>query len=382
MKLLEKILVPVDLLHSQQPQVDLAAELAQKFSSELTLLQVLPPEAETGSLQNLLSGFVDKEFGKITGDLREKGIRFSQVVRYGDVFDQVREVAEKENSNLILIETQFQKDRKKYTIDIVIEKLIRKTDKPVWVLKESSGVLPRQILCPVDFSDASRRALKNALKISRIFDAELHVLNVFEPMLESFAFRLNVDYQEENQRLEVENQVRFMNFLEKEDFTDVNFKTQMLKGTPHQKIIEYAESNLIDLIFIGATGKSFLQRVLIGSVTEMIIQRLPCSIVINKTENLLKLVIDSDITDLEKHFNLAKKLEKAGYYQEAIEQYKLCLRVNDLHIPALNELSALCHKTGDKEMAAFYKQKMTEILRRLWDKKIELEIRKRYKIKD
>ena len=127
---------------------------------------------------------------------------------------------------------------------------------------------------------------------------------------------------------------------------------------------------------MGATGKNFLERLLLGSVTELVIREMPSSMVITKSENILNLKIDADISGIEKHFTNAGKLIEAGYYEEAIEQLNICLKINDLYVPAINVLAELYAKIGQDELAETYHHKADDILRRLWDKKIELEIRK------
>ena len=109
---------------------------------------------------------------------------------------------------------------------------------------------------------------------------------------------------------------------------------------------------------------------------ESFICEMPGSKVITKAESILNLKIDSDISEIEKLVANAKRLEETGYYEEAIHQLKLSVQKNDLHIPALNALSRLYEKTGEALMAETYKKKVDSILRRLWDKKIEFEIRK------
>jgi two-component SAPR family response regulator len=69
-------------------------------------------------------------------------------------------------------------------------------------------------------------------------------------------------------------------------------------------------------------------------------------------------------------------LEDSGYYEEAIHQLKLSIQKNDLHIPSLNALARIYDKIGDATNSEIYRQKIDAILRRLWDKKIEFEIRK------
>ncbi len=260
------------------------------------------------------------------------------------------------------------------------EKLIRKSQKPVWVVKEGGKALPEKILCSVDYSDASIRALNNAIKIARTFRTKLFVINVFEPMENSYSLRYEFDYQQENKKNESENAKRFNEFLNKFNFTDIDYQTHIFSGKPDKEIVRFADQNQVDLLFMGATGKTFLQRILLGSVTEKVIRKLPCPMVITKSENILNLKIDADISEIEKHLANAQKLEETGYYKEAIEQLKICLQINDLHLPALSALAKLYEKIGENELAEIYNKKIDEILKRLWNKKIELEIRKSLKL--
>lgn len=381
MKLLEKVLVPLDLKSNFEKQMLTAEKIARSFNSEIILFHVLPPEAEMEPVKPLLSEYVDSQFKKIGSRLEEKEIKYRAVLRYGNTFDRIMSYAQDNNVNLILISDGTDKQDSDYSVSVVAEKLIRKSEKPVWLIKNDSKAIPEKILCPVDFSDASARALTNAIKIARTFNSELYIINVFEPLQESFSVRLNINYQEENARLQKENKKQFDDFIEKFNPSGISYKIEYLKGKPHEAIIEFSQSNNIDLIFMGATGKSVLQRVLLGSVTEKVVRKLPCSMVTTKSENILNLKIESDISTLEKHFSQAMKLKKTGFYDEAIEQLNICLRVNDLHIPAINELIKIYELTGDKDSAESYRQKLDEILERLWDSKIQLEIRKTYKLK-
>jgi len=381
MKLLEKILVPLDFNSDYNKQVEIAGNIASNFNSEVLLLYVLPPEAEVSSVKSILSEFLDKELNTIGAIFKKKGISYRKLIRYGNVFDRILAVAQDNDVNLIIACDGCPAEKGRYNISIVAEKLIRKSQKPVWLIKEGSSNIPERILCPVDFSDASARALNNATKIARTFSAELFIINVFEPMQENFSNRLRIDYEKENSRLEKENKKQFDKFLTSFNLAGVNHTIESARGNPPNAIVEYAGEKKIDLLFMGATGKSALQRLLLGSVTEKVVRELPCSIVTMKSENMLNIRIDSDIESIEKHYSQAMKLKETGFYEEAIKQLKISLQVNDLHIPSLNELIILYELTGQEKLAESYRQKVDKILERLWDSKIQLELRKAYKLK-
>lgn len=380
MKLLEKILVPIDFESNYQGQVDMAVKLATNFNSEIILLNVLPSEAEIESIKDIILKSVKNELERIINGIGNKDSKAIFKIVYGNTFEQVLTFSEVENVNLILMADENNGSAKNQNLGILTEKLLRKSQKPVWIFKYDGSTELKNILCPVDFSDASKRALNNAIKISRTFKSSLKVVNVFKPLQNNFSPRLNIDYNEENRKLKKINQEKFEDFLKEFNFTDVDYTHELITGEPYKKIIQYVKDKNIDLIFIGTTGKSMISRVMLGSVTEMVARELPSSIVATKSENIINLKIDSEISDIEKHFNQAIKLNETGYFTEAIEQLKACLNINDMHIPSLTELIKLYEKTGETDLAKSYKDRLDEILKRLWDKKIEYEIRKYYKM--
>ena len=380
MKLLEKILVPVELNKPAEEQLEAAMHLAKKFHSRIILLHVLPEQAKLKAINPLIVQYSEKELDKIVEKFSQSDLSAERRIQYGNAFDQILTVSESEDVNLILMASQHDQGDGAFPVDILSEKLVRKSQKPVWLIQPGRKVVPEEIICPVDFSGASERALNNALKIARAFHSRLTILHVFEPLQERFSVRLNIDYAEENRKLEADTKKQLDRFVEKLNFTGVDYSIILLKGKPYEKIIEHARKHQPDLIFMGATGKSLLQRVLLGSVTESVIRELPSSIVITKSQNILNLKIDADISNLEKHLNQAKKLEELGYDMEAVEQLKTGLQINDLHIPTLSALIKLYDKLGEKDLSENYTRKLDEILRRLWDKKIELEIRKSYNL--
>ena len=376
MKLVDKILVNVDLENISDNQLDVAEKIASKFNSRIILLCVLPKEAKLDSLKSYIKSFADDQLNRIVSRFSYSDERIEKRIEYGNAFGIIISLSELENVNLIINSNVESDPNTQNRIDVLSEKLVRKSGKPVMIVKPGANPIPEKILCPVDFSQSSERALNNAIKVARVFKSKLFIINVFEPLSENFSRRLNIDTKEENDKLEAENRKQYDDFLSKFNFIDVDYKVSSLSGNPNELISEFASLNSIDLIFIGAAGKNYVQRILLGSVTEKVLRNLPASMIIMKAENLLDLKIESDISSIEKHLDHAAKLEEAGYYHESIEQLKTCLLINDLHLPVLNRLSELYTKLGEKEQSEYYRNKFNEILRRLWDKQIEYEIRK------
>jgi nucleotide-binding universal stress UspA family protein len=59
---------------------------------------------------------------------------------------------------------------------------------------------------------------------------------------------------------------------------EVQLETAVVYGDPAQELIHFAEKEEIDVIVIGSTGKGFLKRKLLGSVSHKVVRDAKCSV--------------------------------------------------------------------------------------------------------
>jgi len=75
--------------------------------------------------------------------------------------------------------------------------------------------------------------------------------------------------------------------MEKEfsDFSkyDVEFKPLLIEGDPASKIVQIAEEEKVDILVMG-TGKSKIDKHLLGSVSEKVVHSSPCTILLVRIE--------------------------------------------------------------------------------------------------
>ena len=125
-----------------------------------------------------------------------------------------------------------------------------------------------RILLPTDGSDASSRAVEQAVGLARETSADLHVLFVLE----------DIPYAPEMMDDAVEGQLREIGeaaieeIEERAEAAGVDLVTEMREGVPHETILEYAEEADVDAIVMGTHGRSGLDRYLLGSVTERVVR--------------------------------------------------------------------------------------------------------------
>lgn len=62
----------------------------------------------------------------------------------------------------------------------------------------------------------------------------------------------------------------------------INFKEMMVEGDPADEIVRIAEEEKVDVIVMG-TGKSIMDKHLLGSVSEKVVHSAPCTILLIRT---------------------------------------------------------------------------------------------------
>lgn len=379
MKLLEKILVPVDINSDYEEQINVAIELADSFNSEVMLTYVLSVEKLHSDIKKIVIEGINNSLIKIKKTFTDKGIRVKEpVIEYGKPVEKILQMAVAENVNLILTGSGNKDKQEKYQLGINAEKLISLSDQPVWVVKSNEKTKLKNILCPVDFSAPSKRALKNAILMSKRFHSSLRILGVYEPFSTN-SLRIKIDEEKENAILLKQFEQQMAQFLKEFDLSDVNHIIDIQAGSAHERILNTINEFDHDLLFIGTNGRTGLNRLLMGSITEKVIREMPCSFVTTKTRDIIQVKFDNEIKEIEIHYNNANELVESGLYKDAIDQFMICLQINDMHIPSMYKLAELYSKLGDNPKANYYDNMAKELLARLWDKKIEQDIRKHYR---
>lgn len=137
----------------------------------------------------------------------------------------------------------------------------------------------RTILIPTDGSDAADSALEQAYEIAERFVATVHVLYVID-VERRYPFELATDqlvdaFRDEG-RTVTENAAN-----RAPDTVDVT--TAVEEGAPHERILEYAERNDVDLIVMGTHGRRGLNRFLLGSVTERVLRGADVSVLATRS---------------------------------------------------------------------------------------------------
>ena len=142
-------------------------------------------------------------------------------------------------------------------------------------------VVIKKILVPVDGSDLSFKASEYAIHLAKTDNAEITALNVIEDIKQGGAIGLqakygNVSLVDAFRKVRKDSAEQWMNKISQEAKSQgVAFKSEIIDDEDVSSeagvITEFAQRNNFDLIVIGSKGRSKLERLLTGGVTNAVV---------------------------------------------------------------------------------------------------------------
>ena len=184
---ISKILCPVDFSEFSRDALDHAVALANWYRAELLVLHVfvipsVPGPAAGFPVESLTpmsispGGIADELKDFAGGVIGSADVRWEAVVSPGiTAAVEIARQAERMVADLIVIGTHGKSGFDRFLLGSVTERLLRVATAPMMTVpprsKRSETERYRSILCPIDFSGESMRALRYALSLAQEADA-------------------------------------------------------------------------------------------------------------------------------------------------------------------------------------------------------------------
>lgn len=285
------ILAATDLSASSRHAVARAFILAAETGAALTLTHVL----SQGALDTLLKLFgaksapVEKllmdEAREALAKLEEKygeprGITAAIHLQTGVVLSAILAQADAMDARLLVVGARGESTLRQL-LGSTAERLLRRTLRPVLVVKQSPQAVYKRVLVPLDFSPWSLSALKLARVLAP--QAELVLLHAFEAPFES---RLQYAGVEEETIAHYRTVARQEALLQMQAFAaHAGLPAEIVRmnvrhGDASSVILTQAQEQDCDLIVMGKHGQDAMEELLLGSVTEYILAQSTCDVLV------------------------------------------------------------------------------------------------------
>lgn len=142
---------------------------------------------------------------------------------------------------------------------------------------------PKKILVPTDFSKESAHALRAAMDIAAKFKSDVYLLHVIDDITQCVAdYCLLQEHVEDAKKSLTDNAIKKMKDEVKKAGTGVKVNEEIRIGNHIDEIIKETGEKGIDLIVLGPHEKHKVWHILIAHLTEELVQKAKCKILLIK----------------------------------------------------------------------------------------------------
>ena len=262
----------------------LAWRIARAADARCVLVYAVPEVWAPGGMAPLVNSA--DIFDRLVSDLREQlarevgaevpeAVRQALVARAGRPGVVLDEIVREQGASLVVVGGRHHGALARGLGGSTAHHLVRTSSAPVLVVA-AAGRAPQRILVATDLFGAAGPTLSIAGRYADLLDAQIRAVHVVEPAKYPMVVPLSLDEGE----FEARSREEFERLVESELSRVLPDDRVIRRGRPDEEIAEEVASWRADLVVVGSHGKGWIDRLLIGSTTERLLNRLPTSLLV------------------------------------------------------------------------------------------------------
>jgi nucleotide-binding universal stress UspA family protein len=287
---LNRILWPTDFSRCAKQALGYAVHCAREYNVELHALHAmillqgesyLPNKAE---IHKQLKDLANNQMSATIKALQADDLNIKQAqVRGISAAPAILGYAKENDVDLIVMGTHGRRGLGHLFLGSVAEEVVRLSSCPVLTIREREVPAPveamKHILVPIDFSEHAQQALVYAKHLAAFYKARLQLLHVVEEFIPpTFYLASGTSVFAFRPELKVRAEQEIKKLFKEVPGPEVAADFHIIEGFAAVDIVRFAESHQSDLIVIATHGRTGIEHMLLGSVTEKVVRRAPCPV--------------------------------------------------------------------------------------------------------
>lgn len=276
------ILAATDFSAPARHATDRAARLAHETGAALTLMHVLPGGAVqelrqwlgTGhEMEQQLNEGARHQLRQLADDLKAtRHVTAHTVHSIGSVLDDILSEASALDASLLVLGARGAGFMRRLVLGSTSERLLRRTARPVLVVRQTPHEPYRRALVALDFSPWSARAITLARRVAP--HARLLLFSAYQVPFEEKLRFAGVDaaaIERYRQQARADATQRMHALAAASGLKPSDWESCIVEGDASQRILEYEQEKDCDLVVLGKHGQSATEDLLLGSVSKHVL---------------------------------------------------------------------------------------------------------------
>jgi len=303
---IRRVLCPVDFSDCSHHALTHAVAIGKWYESVVTMFYACAPVPISAYAtvapmmpSSLVGGEnlndVRKAMEDLATTLKTANVPLEIAIGEGQAAKEIVARSADEKSDLIVMGTHGRSGFERLMLGSVTERVLRRAGCPVLTVPPRAGdhaagapVVFKRILCAVDFSACSLRALDYAISMAEESNATLTVVHVIEPLPQMpypgqeamLPFNIVQDYIK---TAEEQGKELLAKAIPEDARNYCRVETVQRLGKPYREILSLAETEAADLIVIGVHGRTAADLLFFGSTTQHVVREAACPVLTIRT---------------------------------------------------------------------------------------------------
>lgn len=276
-----RLLLATDLSPRCDRALDRAAQLAKEWRAELLALNVLDPTSAPDQILAWADGADEKTLQEVARrqlarDLAGSEIRASlRVTKSGDTTATILDVAANADADLVVTGVARNETLGRILLGSTVERLARTLHQPLLVVRNRARTAYRRIAVATDFSEASRAALAAALRLFP--DRELILYHAHELPMSGLSTESGRPFTAEHGAV-ADTARAFL--AGSREVARSGVRPVIELGKVELCLTRYVREHDIELVVMGAQGRSGIMDIVLGSTAARLLDWLPCDVMV------------------------------------------------------------------------------------------------------
>lgn len=286
---INRILCPVDMSESSRAALAQAANLAHGYDATLTVLAVVGvSEVPLGEAPPSVRGLTVEARAKLLASLEQfsapvipAGVSVDYQLEEGEVVHEIVRASEEQAPDLLVLGTHGRGGFQQFILGSVVNKVLRRVACPLLTVppgarapvEDPAGF--KTVLCGHDLSDAATHALSYALLLAQEAGGRLLLQHVVEWPIDT---QVSPRFDALRAEMVASARERLQAAVPADAGDWCQPEIVVTPGRAASGIVALAEAEQADLIVLGVTARSAIDRALNGTTAYQIIRTAPCSV--------------------------------------------------------------------------------------------------------
>lgn len=286
---IDRLLAATDISAPANHAVERAAMIARETGATLDLLHVIsfgPLEKLRKLMQDTSAAMQQRILETAHGRLiaqaealaKRYGVSTDARVLSGSLLTELHDVS----ADMIVCGARGESFMRHVLLGSTAERMLRRTRRPMLVVKQAAHEAYQTVLIPVDFSSSSLRAIAQARRIAP--QAEIILLHAYEVPFEGQLRYASVEESTLNEYLLIakrEAEASMEELCRQAGLALDQARYVLVHGDPSSSVIEQEQVQSADLIVMGKHGESLFEELLLGSVTKHVLAESQCDVLVS-----------------------------------------------------------------------------------------------------